>query len=93
MRDSPKRICYLASAANIHTKKWASHFAGRGYDVHVLSLHAQREEMAALRERTAVDTTSMGAGPTRLMRDVMTREELKRRQAMDAAQKNKATPK
>ena len=54
---------------------------------------AQREEMAALRERTAVDTTSMGAGPTRLMRDVMTREELKRRQAMDAAQKNKATPK
>ena len=54
---------------------------------------AQREEMAAMRERTAVDTTSMGAGPTRLMRDVMTREELKRRQAMDAAQKNKATPK
>ena len=48
MRDSPKRICYLASAANIHTKKWASHFVDRGYDVHVLSLHAQREEMAGV---------------------------------------------
>jgi len=54
---------------------------------------AQREEMAAMRDRSAVDTTSMGAGPTRMMRDVMTREELKRRKAMDAAEKNRATPK
>jgi glycosyltransferase involved in cell wall biosynthesis len=48
MTGSPRRIFYLASAANIHTKKWASHFAGRGYDVHILSLHAQREEMAGV---------------------------------------------
>lgn len=45
MSERPRRICYLASAANIHTKKWALHFAGRGYEVHVASLHAQREEM------------------------------------------------
>jgi hypothetical protein len=50
---------------------------------------AQREEMAAMRERSAIDTTSMGAGPTRLMRDVLTREELKRKKALDAAEKNR----
>ena len=48
MSDSPRRICYLASAANIHTRKWALHFAGRGYDVHVASLHAQREDMTGV---------------------------------------------
>jgi len=45
MTESPTRICYLANAANSHTKKWASHFAGRGYDVHIASLHPQREDM------------------------------------------------
>ena len=53
---------------------------------------AQREQMQAVQERSSVDTRSMGAGPTRLMRDVMTREELKRRKAMEAAEQLKATP-
>ena len=32
------KICYLANAASIHTERWASHFARRGYDVTVVSL-------------------------------------------------------
>jgi L-malate glycosyltransferase len=32
------KICYLANAASIHTGRWASHFAGRGHDVTVVSL-------------------------------------------------------
>jgi hypothetical protein len=53
---------------------------------------AQREQMQAAQERSAVDTRSMGAGPTRIMREVMTREEMKRRKAMDAAEKQKVAP-
>lgn len=30
-------ICYLADALSIHTQRWASHFASRGYHVHVIS--------------------------------------------------------
>lgn len=33
-------ICFLANAASIHTERWARYFAGRGYDVHVISLSA-----------------------------------------------------
>ena len=54
---------------------------------------AQREQMLAVQERSAVDTRSMGAGPARILRDVMTQEELKRQRALDAAEKSKATPK
>jgi glycosyltransferase involved in cell wall biosynthesis len=32
------RICYLANAASIHTRRWASHFAERGHEVSVISL-------------------------------------------------------
>ena len=53
---------------------------------------AQREQMQAAQERSAVDTRSMGAGPTRIMREVMTKEEMKRRKAMDAAEKQKRAP-
>jgi hypothetical protein len=48
---------------------------------------AQREALLAAQERTAVDTRSMGAGPTRILRDVMTQEQLKRQRALDAAQR------
>lgn len=34
---SPITICYLANAASIHTQRWATHFAERGDDVHVIS--------------------------------------------------------
>lgn len=54
---------------------------------------AQREQMLAVQERSAVDTRSMGAGPAKILRDVMTLEELKRQKALDAAEKAKATPK
>jgi len=34
------RIVYLADAANIHTRRWVSHFAQKGYEVHVFSFQA-----------------------------------------------------
>lgn len=54
---------------------------------------AQREEMAAMQERSAVDTQTMGAGPARILRDVMVREDLKRQRALDAARQQRTTPK
>jgi NAD(P)H-dependent flavin oxidoreductase YrpB (nitropropane dioxygenase family) len=53
---------------------------------------AQRQALLAAQERTAVDTQSMGAGPARVLRDVMTQEELRRQRALDAAQKMRTTP-
>ncbi|MDD5503055.1 MAG: glycosyltransferase family 4 protein [Candidatus Thermoplasmatota archaeon] len=32
------KICYLADAGSIHTKRWAEHFAKQGCDVHVVSM-------------------------------------------------------
>jgi hypothetical protein len=46
---------------------------------------AQRAALLAAQERSAVDTRSMGAGPARVLRDVMTQEELRRQRAIDAA--------
>ena len=51
---------------------------------------AQRQALLAAQERSAVDTRSMGAGPARILQDVMTQEQLKRQRALDAAQR--ATP-
>jgi len=31
------RLCYLANAASIHTRRWAAHFAALGAEVHVIS--------------------------------------------------------
>ena len=31
------KICFLADAASIHTKKWATHFASKGHEVHIIS--------------------------------------------------------
>lgn len=31
------RICYIAPAESIHTQKWVKYFAGRGYEVHLIS--------------------------------------------------------
>lgn len=33
------RLCYLANAASVHTQRWATHFARRGFDVHIVSFH------------------------------------------------------
>lgn len=31
------RVCYLADAPYIHTRRWVQHFAARGWDAHVVS--------------------------------------------------------
>jgi glycosyltransferase involved in cell wall biosynthesis len=33
------KICYLANAESIHTRRWAQHFSKRGYQVTVISFH------------------------------------------------------
>jgi len=38
------RICYLADASSVHTRKWASYFVERQHEVHVISFeHAKIE--------------------------------------------------
>jgi hypothetical protein len=46
---------------------------------------AQREALLAAQERTAVDTRSLGAGPTRIMREAQTRENLEFQKALEDA--------
>lgn len=36
-RPGKTHICFLANAASVHTQRWARHFAGRGYEVTVVS--------------------------------------------------------
>jgi len=36
------RLCLLADAGSIHTQRWAGYFAGRGHEVHVLSMRPAR---------------------------------------------------
>lgn len=31
------RLCFFADASNVHTKRWARYFAGKGYDVHIIT--------------------------------------------------------
>lgn len=33
------KICYLADAAAVHIQRWAAFFAGRGHEVHILTLN------------------------------------------------------
>jgi hypothetical protein len=54
---------------------------------------AQRQALAAAQERTSFDTRTMGAGPARVLRDVMTKEELKRQRATQPAEQQQLTPK
>lgn len=42
--NSDKRIVYLANAANIHTQRWAKHFAKTGWRVFVLSFQDSQIE-------------------------------------------------
>jgi len=46
---------------------------------------AQRDALLAAQERSAVDTTTLGAGPTRIMRDTQVRERLQLQRALDEA--------
>jgi hypothetical protein len=54
---------------------------------------AQREAMRQAQERSAVDTRTMGAGAARLLRDLMTKEELEQQRALEEAEKQKLPPK
>ena len=50
------KICYLASAASIHTRRWASHFAEQGHQVEIISFETpgeldSRVKAHVLRER------------------------------------------
>jgi hypothetical protein len=53
---------------------------------------AQREAMQQAAAR-APDTRSMGAGPSRVLNRAATKEELQLQRALDAANRDKATPK
>ena len=53
---------------------------------------AQREAMLQAQERSAVDTTVLGAGPTRVLRNSEAKRGVSNQKATDAARKRKGTP-
>jgi len=42
------RLCYLADAPYIHTRRWVRHFVGRGWEVHVVSFRPAEIEGATV---------------------------------------------
>jgi glycosyltransferase involved in cell wall biosynthesis len=42
------RLCYLADAPYIHTRRWVRHFVDRGWEVHVVSFRPAEMEGAAV---------------------------------------------
>jgi hypothetical protein len=55
---------------------------------------AQREALQAAQERTSVDTTTLGAGPTRIMRETQAKEQLQIQRALEEAlRRQQLTPK
>src|SRR5712692_8824738 len=36
------KLCLLADAASVHTRRWAEYFAERGHEVHLLSMRSAR---------------------------------------------------
>jgi acetyl-CoA acetyltransferase len=55
---------------------------------------AQREAMQQAQARSGIDTRSMGAGPNRIMRRALTREELEFQRALEEAERQRGgTPK
>jgi len=59
------------------------------YDEPVL---AQREALMQAQERSGIDTRTMGAGPNRIMRRGMTKEEVQLMKALEEAERRKGTP-
>ncbi len=45
------RICILANARAVHTRRWATAYAERGHDVHVLSIRS--DDIPGVRVHTA----------------------------------------
>jgi len=46
---------------------------------------AQREAMLAAQQRNGVDTTALGAGPNRIMREAQTKDQLELQRALEKA--------
>jgi L-malate glycosyltransferase len=38
------RLCVIGNPESIHVRRWAGHFAGRGFDVHIVSFYPPREQ-------------------------------------------------
>lgn len=54
---------------------------------------AQREALQQAQERSGIDTRTMGAGPKRILRRALSREELEFKKALEAAERQQGTPK
>lgn len=48
------RICYFADGRSVHTKRWISFFAGRGYQMHLISFKPMDAEHVAEMEEIGV---------------------------------------
>jgi glycosyltransferase involved in cell wall biosynthesis len=44
--DGP-RLCFIGNPDSIHVWRWAQHFAGRGFDVHIVSFYSPKLKPAA----------------------------------------------
>jgi hypothetical protein len=54
---------------------------------------AQREALQQAQARTAVDTRALGAGPNRIMQRALTKDEIEFQKALDAAMRERGSPK
>jgi L-malate glycosyltransferase len=58
------RLCLIGNPDSIHVRRWAEHFAARGFDVHIVSFYSPQQEAPAgvtvdfLRRRADGPTTS-----------------------------------
>jgi glycosyltransferase involved in cell wall biosynthesis len=43
-----RKICLLADASSIHTARWCNHFAGKGYEMHVISFKEAKIKSATV---------------------------------------------
>jgi hypothetical protein len=53
---------------------------------------AQREALQQAQARSAVDTRALGAGPNRIMQRAMTKDEIEFQKALDAAMRERGSP-
>jgi hypothetical protein len=53
---------------------------------------AQREALQQAQERSGIDTRAMGAGPNRIMRRALTRDEIEFQKAVEEAERQRGTP-
>ena len=62
------RICYLADAGSVHTRKWISYFANRGHEVHLISLDdAQGHDFSNVTLHTVRRVNAIRGLPTMIL--------------------------